>query len=202
MTELLAGLPAAGNYTIQVDRLQRTKVKLIAPHAGCIEPATGQIVRSLAEGKFDSYLFSGIRRKDCFRTLHVTSIRYDEPHALRFARDSDLAVAVHGCNGEESYLQIGGGNRERSEGLAAYLDGLGYTIRKESNDLNGEHPDNIVNLARQQGIQMELSAGFRRELFPGFPRTLQRHPVQFPRFIEALSKWLDETELSLSAQPL
>ena len=201
MTELLSELPARGNYILQVDRSHQSRVKLFAPHGGCIEPCTGQIVLSLAMDEFDSYLFNGIRRKDCFKTLHVTSTHYDEPQCLAMAREAEMAIAFHGCDGEDSYIQVGGGNTELAANLTQHLSVLGYQIRRASEDLKGEHRGNFVNLAHQKGIQLELSAGFRRQLFPGFPRTSQRHPDAFSRFMGAMRTWMESTERSLTDAP-
>ena len=110
MTELVSTLPARENYTIRVDSSHASKIKVFAPHGGCIEPCTGPIALALAKDNFDCFVFSGIRQKDCFKMLHVTSTRYDEPRCLAMAREAEVALAVHGCDGEEPFAQVGGGN--------------------------------------------------------------------------------------------
>jgi phage replication-related protein YjqB (UPF0714/DUF867 family) len=199
MTELLARLPARDNYDLQIDHSRRSKVKIFAPHGGCIEPCTAQIVLPLALDRFDFFLFNGMMKKDCFSTLHVTSTHYDEPQCLQLAREAVVAIAVHGCEGEEPFIQLGGGNGTLAANLREYLIVLGYRIMHSSGELKGEHADNFVNFAQQGGIQLELSAGFRRQMFPGFPRSLQRDPVEFPRFIGAMRSWMESTERSITA---
>ena len=197
MSELLARLPARDNYDLRVDLSRRSKVKVFAPHAGCIEPCTGQVVVALALDRFDYFLFNGKRKKDCFKTLHVTSTHYDEPQCVAMARDAEVAIAVHGCDGDESFIQVGGGNGRLASDLTEYLIVSGYQIAHRSQNLKGENRENFVNFSRRGGIQLELSAGFRRELFPGFPRSLQRHPAEFPRFIGFMRAWMESTERSL-----
>ena len=197
MQRLLQELPAAENYSIQVNASRRSRVKLFAPHGGCIEPCTGPIVAALADAGFDSYIFQGVRRKDCYRTLHVTSVHYDEPACLELVATSELAVAIHGCDGEEAFIEVGGGNTAFRELLERRLNAQGYKLRRPPAARGGEDPANFVNRARQRGIQLELSAGFRRMLFPGFPRVVTRHPEHFPAFLDTMWKWLAEVEQQL-----
>ena len=197
MTELLGKVNAQENYEIYADRAYRSKVKLFAPHAGCIEPCTGEIVHALASDQFDCFVFRGIRKKECFKTLHVTSTHYDEPQCLGMVREAELAIAFHGCDGEESFLQLGGGSAAFSSHLSTLLKDSGYKVVPVAQNLRGEDERNFINQAHKKGIQVECSAGFRRNLFPGFPKTLQRHPTEFPRFISLLREWLEIVQAEL-----
>ncbi len=194
MQQLLKELPASENYSLQVQRDFRSRVKLFAPHGGCIEPCTGPLVMALTEKGFDSYVFHGVRKKDCYRTLHVTSVHYDEPACLDLAAEAEVAVAIHGCDGREEFIEVGGGNTELRESLEARLRSGGYDLRRPADARIGEDPRNFVNRARQRGVQLELSAGFRRKLFPDFPRAASRHPVHFPAFLQAMGEWLNDLE--------
>src|SRR5260221_1402001 len=129
MTELLRKVPPEGNYTMHVETRHRSDVKLFAPHGGCVAPCTGPLVREIAQGRFDHFIFNGIRKKDCFRTLHVTSVNYDEPRCLAMARDALIALAIHGCDGAESFIEVGGGNRSLALGLREYLIERGDDVR-------------------------------------------------------------------------
>ncbi len=189
MSDLLRNLPSRDNYEIFADRSRRSKLKLFAPHGGCIEPCTSQLTAAIAASLFDSYVFSGMRKKDCYRNLHVTSTHYDEPQCVEMAAEAEVALALHGCDGEETFAQIGGGNAELASDLLRRLNDLGYTAIRPSEHLRGIEEANFINRARQGGVQIELSVGFRRMLFPGFPRSLQRHPSEFPRFVEAMRSW-------------
>jgi len=199
MTELLSTLPARDNYTIHVDGSHASKVKIFAPHGGCIEPCTGPIALALAIDDFDCFVFSGVRKKDCFKTLHVTSTHYDEPRCLAMVQEAEVALALHGCDGDDAFAQVGGGNEELVRKLSGYLIGLGYSVVPVSGKLKGEDQRNFINRARQKGIQLELSAGFRRNLFPSFPRSIQRHPEEFPKFIESMRSWMLGIERPLAS---
>src|SRR5881409_2336160 len=121
MTELLSHLPSDGHYKIQFNDTRYSNVKLFAPHGGCIEPCTGNLVIELAGESFDYYVFHGTMKTNCFRTLHVSSTCYDEPHCQQMAREAVVAVAIHGCEGEKEFVEIGGGNRRLVTSLHDYL---------------------------------------------------------------------------------
>ena len=199
MSALLGVVAPRGNYAIHVDRSHRSNVKIFAPHGGCIEPCTEPIVLAVARGMLDCFVFSGNRKRDCFSTLHVTSTHYDEPQCAEMVRESGVAIAVHGCEGEESVIHIGGGNRNLAPELIQYLAAEGYPAAAAPGNIRGEEKSNFINRARREGIQLELSVGFRRSLFPGFPGCIQRHPRDFPNFIDSLRRWIRELEAALSS---
>ncbi len=194
MSALLAALPARDNFAIHADRSHGSKVKIFAPHGGCIEPCTEPVVLALSMDLYDCYVFSGRRSSGCFATLHVTSTRYDEPQCLALAEEAELALAVHGCEGREELVYVGGGNADLAAKFLARLVAEGFPAQLAPADMAGGDPRNFVNRARQNGIQLELSAGFRKSLFPSFPKSLQRDPVLFPRFVETVRTWLASVE--------
>jgi len=199
MTELLLRIPPEENYSIVVVNDRSSRVKLFAPHGGCIEPCTGRIVSELAGGDFDYYLFRGIRRRDCHATLHVTSVNYDEPACVRLIGDASMALSVHGRGSEEAIIEVGGGNTRQSDTLRELLVREGYPVGPGTAGLRGMDPKNFVNRCALAGVQLELSAGFRKSLFPGFPRESQTHPVEFHRFIGLVRGWLLALETELSS---
>src|SRR5258708_7015676 len=149
MTELLRQVPAEGNYTVHVESRHRSAVKLFAPHGGCIEPCPGPLVRESAQERLDQFIFNGIRKKDCFRTLPVTSTNSDEPQCVAMARDACIALAFHGCEGEERFIEAGGGNVPLSVVLGEYLIGRGYDVRTTPKRRGGVDQNNFINLARK-----------------------------------------------------
>lgn len=194
MTDLLSQLPAEKNYFFQIDESRHSSVKVFAPHGGCIEPCTGNIVMEIAGGYFDYFIFNGVRRVGCYKTLHVTSTGYDEPTCLAMVRNAQMAVAVHGCGGNESFIEIGGSREPLCTHLANYLAARDYPVGTGARGRTGESKMNFINQAMLGGIQIELSAGFRRLLFPQFPKTLQRNPDKLPRFVHAMRNWMKSVE--------
>lgn len=198
MTALLAALPPDLNYGLHTEESRNSHVKLFAPHGGCIEPGTDQVVVALAAGEFDYYLFRGLRRQECYKTLHVTSARYDEPACLRMAQAAHLSVSVHGCDAREVSIEVGGARTGAAAALRTHLVRAGYRAVLPAPGRRGEEKENFINRSNDGGVQLELSAGFRAMLFPGFPRTDQRHPMAFREFTGALRAWLLTAEERLS----
>jgi phage replication-related protein YjqB (UPF0714/DUF867 family) len=190
MRELLDAVPPADNYTFHIDRRFHSAVKIFAPHGGCIEPCTSPVALALAAGQYDCFIFNGIRKKECFKTLHVTSSRYDEPQCAEMAAEAEIAVSVHGCNDVDVQLKIGGGNTEAATALTDFLRSRGVNTARPEGDLLGVHHDNFINRAKRGGIQLELSVGLRQRLFPSFPRSSQKDPLQFSSFVDAVREWL------------
>ncbi len=199
MTELILRLRPEGHYSIAAVEDRSSRVKLFAPHGGSIEPCTGRIVAELAGPDFDHYVFRGEMSRDCHATLHVTSVNYDEPICERMVRSAITALSVHGSKGSEPAIGVGGGNGDYSQRLGDILVREGYPAGPTAAGLGGANPDNFINRCALAGVQLELSAGFRRTLFPGFPRDLQTHAVEFPRFIRTVRAWLLAVEHELSS---
>ncbi len=200
MTALYRSIPSAENYNILADDSRKSRVKLFAPHGGCIEPGTDQIVLELAGGRFDYFLFRGERRKGCFKTLHVTSTHFDDPVCTRLAQNASIAVSVHGCNVQGIVIEVGGGNIFMAEQLSAYLVSNGYHAVTSPHTRHGQQDNNFINKCRHGGVQLELSVGFRSTLFPGFPQVNQRHPQEFGNFVRIMREWLDTTEENILRQ--
>jgi phage replication-related protein YjqB (UPF0714/DUF867 family) len=195
MKSLLSVVPAEGNYSFDISGKRNSKIKLFAPHGGCIEPGTRQIVMSLANNKWDYFIFRGIRKGgDCYETLHVKSENYDVESCVQMARNAVLAVAIHGRRVEESRIEVGGGSLSLAADLVRYLSELEYPAIPAPSHMSGQSETNFVNLAKLKGIQLELSEGFRKSLFDMYPNKPRPKSSFFPEFITNLRAWLMKTE--------
>ncbi len=199
MKDLTLRLRPEGHYSIVAVEDRSSRVKLFAPHGGYIEPCTGRIISELAGGVFDYFIFRGEMHRYCHATLHVTSVNYDEPICERMIGNAETALSVHGCQPAESLIEVGGGNERYSQRLGELLAREGYTVVPGTHGMRGIDEKNFINRCTRAGVQLELSAGFRRSLFPGFPRETQTHPVEFPKFIGVVRAWLLEIERELSS---
>lgn len=197
MSELVERLPPEGNYEFRLEESRGSRVKLFAPHGGCIERCTDRLVHEIARGDLDYFIFLGKRRTRCYETLHVTSTHYDEPRCLDMARRSEVAVAIHGCSGNARFIEVGGGNPRLVSGLRACLQHAGYRARVGPPSRRGADERNFINLARSGGVQMELSAGFRRSLFSRLSPALEPDPTALRAFVGVVRGWL----LQLEGQP-
>lgn len=190
MTELLRSVRSQGNYKFEIDNSRGSKIKLFAPHGGCIEPCTGRIVKSIARGRWDYFIFRGTRRDGCYDTLHVTSTNYDEPRCLGMAENAVLAVSIHGCCGDGNFIEVGGGNTHAVDDLIRYLVHAGFRSKPASAAKSGSDERNFVNKAHNKGVQLELTDGFREFLFSNYPTKPRINLATFPAFIRTLQRWI------------
>ena len=200
MKSLLKAIPAEGNYEFEICRERQSVIKLFAPHGGCIEPGTRRIVQSLASKRWDYFIFRGRRNgNDCYDTLHVTSEGYDEERCVDMANSAILAVAVHGRGGDDSRIEVGGGSFKLAKDLVEHLREHGYPAVPAPRSMDGSSPKSFVNLAREKGIQLELTDGFRNSLFSDYPKRPQPRQKIFDGFIETLRAWLTDAEKVLDS---
>ena len=147
---------------------------ILAPHGGGIEPGTSEIAREIAGEDLSLYCFEGIRARGNDR-LHITSTRFDEPACLQLLARSRIAVTIHGCANREPIVLVGGRHGELRVRVERALTGAGFTAREENGRHSGDDPANICNrAAAAMGLQLEISRGLRRALFPGLRRHERR----------------------------
>ncbi len=142
-------------------------ITVLAIHGGRIELHTSEIARALAGDDWNLYLFEGIMEKGNSR-LHLTSHHFDERRATELAGRSQLCLSIHGFR-EKSQHQVclGGRNSELRSRVFTELRQSGLieqTIENPCGRFRGEEPGNIVNLCRQQGVQLEISSALREHL--------------------------------------
>src|ERR1043165_233307 len=167
--ELSKSEPEGVSYRLQVKK-RRSKFAIIAPHGGGIEPGTSEIARSIAGFSFSYYLFDGIR-KEGNELLHITSTLFDEPKCLKLVKDSQVAIAIHGCAGSEKVVYMGGLHDVVKARLMEALLKTGFDARLADNNYMGLQLENICNGGRSgRGVQLEITEGLRRSMFKGLSR--------------------------------
>jgi phage replication-related protein YjqB (UPF0714/DUF867 family) len=143
---------------------RRSRLAIIAPHAGWIEPETGELAVAIAGKDHRIYCFSGRDRSNNSR-LHVTSTRFNERFLDEVLRDVLAIVTVHGCRHPcDARTLIGGRNRALRRRLAAALTAAGFAVDRAKAPLAGRHPRNLTNRAHAGGVQLELSRSQRDDL--------------------------------------
>jgi phage replication-related protein YjqB (UPF0714/DUF867 family) len=154
------------DYKIEV-RDRHSPVSVIAIHGGRIEPGTSEIAAAIAGEDFNLYLFEGIRDKDN-KELHITSSSFDEAAAQALVRKSDLCISIHGfAESDKKIVCIGGLNAQLGEFLLGNILKAGLVEQETANPLDKYHgvrTDNIVNLSRRKGAQIEISRPLREML--------------------------------------
>ncbi len=139
-----------------------SKVLIIAPHAGRIEPWTGAVAALIAGQSYNLYRFEGRKKPGSNRSLHITSHRFDERLALKMAANSTIVLGVHGCRGRRT-IYVGGRDAQLRESLVTALRPTGAHVEFHPYKFRATEPLNICNRNRRQcGAQLEISPDLRR----------------------------------------
>jgi phage replication-related protein YjqB (UPF0714/DUF867 family) len=169
-------------------RYGNSGIAIIAPHGGGIEPGTFEIANSIAGDEHSFYGFEGLklhRNKD----LHVTSTRFDDHQCLDIVCASRIVIAIHGCDGDQENVYIGGLDENLKEHISKCLRSVGFDTKIHPNiNLQGLCPTNICNRGMtQRGVQLELEEGLRRKMFAGLKREQRAITTDtFTTFVGAL----------------
>lgn len=143
------------------------EILILAPHGGGIERGTSELARAIAGDNLSLYLFEGLMRtaKES-KILHITSTNFDEPDCLNLIGKFQKAVAIHGYDGKESIIYVGGKDNELKDTLIATLNAEGFPVQSAIRKYAGDWSTNICNRTGSgKGVQLELSKGLRRTLF-------------------------------------
>lgn len=179
------------DYTILYRELT-SKIAIMAPHGGGVEPGTIDIADALAGCDYTFYAFKGLK-KSGNRTLHVTSNTFDEPLALKVAQNADIVISIHGSKDKSEMVHIGGTNPELKRIILHALRLAGFDAKiSEIPGQRGVKPENICNRCRRgKGVQLELSRGLRETLFENVShRSLRKKTIAFYKFVNTLKEAL------------
>jgi phage replication-related protein YjqB (UPF0714/DUF867 family) len=168
----------------------RSRIAVLAPHAGQIEPLTGELARAVAGSDHRCYVFAGNAPADNVR-LHVTSTRFDEPALRTVLHGARTALSIHGVAGDEDAITlIGGVNRILVDAITKSLEAAGFAVMAAPHGLAGIDPRNVVNRVPEGGVQLEITRRQREDLRRGFLRKLR-----FDCYVGAIRSALAENEL-------
>lgn len=141
-----------------------TRVVILAPHGGTIEPETASIARAVAGDDLSFYLFEALRA-GAHGDYHITSHRFDEPRALALVAGADTSIAIHGRKDDGTdTVWLGGRDEILRDAVGDALRAAGFEAALNT-ALPGVHPSNICNRTRSgTGVQLELPRSLRRNL--------------------------------------
>jgi phage replication-related protein YjqB (UPF0714/DUF867 family) len=142
-----------------------SRIAIIAPHGGKIEPATSEIAVAIAGDDHSFYCFEGIK-PDHNGDLHITSINFDEPVCVGLVSRAGGIVAVHGSVGDNEEARVGGLHHVLRGEICAALRVAGFDAAVEtSGPYAGKSPENICNRGSlRAGVQLEITRGLRDKL--------------------------------------
>jgi phage replication-related protein YjqB (UPF0714/DUF867 family) len=144
-------------------------VTIIAPHGGFVDEGTSALARAVAGKNYNLFDFQGLLSVEAFR-LHVTSTNFRDPSLTRFLNTSAFAVSVHGMDDEQPghrEIWLGGLNPELKRRMQIALEAADFAVNVSPPKFRGEHPKNVVNLALQKGVQLELPLTLRKQMYVG-----------------------------------
>jgi len=141
-----------------------TRVAILAPHGGTIEPETASIARAAAGDDLSFYLFEALHA-GAHGDYHITSHRFDEPRALALVAGADTSIAIHGRKDDGTdTVWLGGRDETLRDAVGDALRAAGFGAALNT-ALPGVHPSNICNRTRSgTGVQLELPRSLRRNL--------------------------------------
>lgn len=191
--EMLRRAERADDFRIDC-RLRPSAVAIIAPHGGKIEPGTSNIAAAIAANDYCLYRFEGRKPREN-RDLHITSTHFDEPECLTLISACDHVVAVHGCEGEEQVVYMGGLDLCLRNAIRGRFGAVGIiTGIHDDPGLQGINSKNICNRGRRtRGVQLEISNGLRSSLMATAPSegapTLATFAAAVRTAIDAVARW-------------
>jgi phage replication-related protein YjqB (UPF0714/DUF867 family) len=173
---------------------RKSATTLISPHGGFIEPGTSAIARAIAGSNHNLFDFQGLTEFEPFR-LHVTSHRFRDPVLERILLKSRRAVSVHGMpdSAVSNEIWVGGLNQSLKASIVNSLRNAGFAVNASPPLYKGVHPENIVNLCSEMGVQIELPVSLRKLMFQTetlfhFNGRRPKVTAQFKAFVQAVTE--------------
>ena len=166
---------------------RESRILVMAPHGGWIEPFTAELARAVAGNDLSFYAFQGLKDRGN-KKLHLTSHLFDEPLALRAASSALWVLAIHGERSpDRSFVMVGGLWDSLRERLVETFAEAGISVEGPRRGLGGVNPRNICNRGQAgAGAQLELSEGLRR--------VLRKNPEELRQFVELVRGALFQVE--------
>lgn len=173
-------------------RQRDSRIAVMAPHGGGIEPGTLDIADALAGSEYSFYTFKGMKKKGN-EILHLTSNRFDEPIGLTISKNAMIVVSIHGNHDKGEMVFIGGRNRALKEKIVHALTIAGFPASIcDEPGLRGIKPENICNRCTSgEGVQLEISRGLRGKMFEHFDyRSRRKKTNVFYSFVDTIKRVL------------
>ena len=175
------------DYTI-LYREVNSKIAIMAPHGGGIEPGTVDIADLLAGNDYTFYAFKGLKKAGN-KILHINSNTFDEALGLKTSQNALITISIHGSKNKKEMVHIGGKNHELKQKIRHALRTAGFEAEIcDVPGLRGIKPLNICNRCKSgKGVQLEISRGLREKMFDHLDhRFLRKKTILFYEFVKSL----------------
>lgn len=145
------------DFIVEVHR-RSSVAAVVAIHGDPIERGVSNIARQIAGGDHNLYLLEGRLPQFNYEYLHLSSTRFDDPRCLDLITRCEQVVTIHGCNGLEENVLLGGLDEALKAQVAMALAAVGVPCQTEGHRFPGRQPSNICNRgATGGGVQIELT---------------------------------------------
>lgn len=167
------------DFSVTARAVAGSKVAIVAPHGGGIEPLTAELTESIAGNDHNSYALRGLKKKGN-RVLHITSHRFDEERALVLIAPCEKVISVHGLAEDVRSLQVGGRDAALRSRVHEALQSAGFESTVVTDGAyGGMEPENICNRgSTRAGVQLEINAGLRQ--------MMKEDRATYNKFVEAV----------------
>ena len=177
-----------------VYRKIRSRVAIMAPHGGGIEPGTLDIADAIAGSDHQFYAFKGLKQSGN-AILHISSNLYDEPIALEISQNAFIVISIHGCREENERVFVGGKNQDLGLEILSSLKDRG--LKAFISDKPGQRGINPTNLCNRclsgEGVQIEISRGLREKMFTTLQqRSLRQKTLLFHTLVDSIKSVVDK----------
>jgi phage replication-related protein YjqB (UPF0714/DUF867 family) len=155
--ELCTRFVEGRDFVVDMQR-QPSPAAVVAIHGDPIERGVSRIARQIAGDQHNLYLLEGRLPRHNYEYLHLASSRFDDPRCLDLISGCSSVVTIHGCNGLEESVLLGGLDQDLKARIAAALAAAGVPCQTEGHRFPGRQPSNICNRgASRMGVQIELT---------------------------------------------
>jgi len=147
-----------------VSRTGRSRILVMAPHGGNIEPGCSEIADAVAAKEHSFYTLEGLKPRGNW-DLHIASTRFDEPVCLNTLKHSWTALAIHGCRDAKDTIYLGGLHELLRDKVNKFLLDNGFETGVRCG-IQGRNRWNVCNRsAGGMGVQIEIPFGLRCRMF-------------------------------------
>jgi len=180
----------------------KSRIAIVAPHGGGIEPGTSEIAKYIAGDDFTCYSFEGIKSKENKKYLHLTSTNFDEPEGVKICNSSDIVLAVHGAEENDDFVYVGGRNQGLKNRIIQKLKNDGFNAKEDTTIHSGRDAENICNKCKSmEGLQLEISNGLRKKMIKELNRKDRKLTTEvFDKFVQSIRSVLCEDAVKDNSQ--
>lgn len=168
-----------------------SNVTVMSIHGGLIEFGTSELAKEIAKSDFNYYNFGALTRKKRW-SFHVTSVRFYQEDLEAMLKKSSTAVTIHGCDprGSKPTVYVGGLNKKLKKLVKEKLKSAGF--RASTRYFPGRYRKNVVNRAKNGGVQLELEYLLRKSLFEDIRQSKRQPNERFYLFTNAIRSAINE----------